>query len=76
MTLTKGQLLKRRMIMPRKFIRTMDALGRIVLPQEFRSEMCWKDGTRFSIIRDRNKLILQEDNDFCFLEETDKKESL
>lgn len=59
-----------------KFVRTMDALGRIVLPQEFRSAMCWKGGTKLSIIRDHNKLILQEDNGSCFLEGTNKKESL
>lgn len=36
MTFTEGQLLKRRM--QRKIVGTMDALGRIILPQELRSE--------------------------------------
>ncbi len=61
--------------MQRKFVRTVDALGRIILPQEFRNEMCWKEGTKLSIIRDHDKLILQEDNGACFLGDTNKKES-
>lgn len=72
MTFTKGQLLKGRIIMQKKFVRTMDALGRIILPQNLRSEMCWRDGTKISIVRDGNRLILQKDNDSCSLGETNK----
>ena len=61
--------------MQRKFIRKMDVLGRIVLPQKIRNEMCWRDGTKLSIGRDCNKLILQKYNGTCFLEGAKKKKT-
>ena len=75
MTLTEGQSLKRRkMMIQQKFVREMDSFGRIVLPRDFRNAMCWKDGTKISIIRDGRKLILQEENGSCFLEGEWKRE--
>lgn len=51
-----------------KFVRSLDSLGRIVLPQNFRSKMRWENGTKISIIRDGDKLILQKDKPSVFLQ--------
>ncbi len=51
MTFTEGQSLKRKMKMQRRFVRTLDPLGRMVPPQEFRNEMRWKSGTELSVIK-------------------------
>lgn len=58
--------------MQKNFVRTVDPLGRVVLPKKFRNEMCWKDGTKLSVSRDRNKLILQKENGSCFLKGTNR----
>lgn len=39
------------MKMQRRFVRTLDPLGRMVPPQEFRNEMRWKSGTELSVIK-------------------------
>lgn len=50
-----------------KFTRTMDRLGRIVLPLEQRKELGWDEQTNISITTDGNKIILQEEIPSCFM---------
>ncbi|NLJ31232.1 MAG: AbrB/MazE/SpoVT family DNA-binding domain-containing protein [Clostridiales bacterium] len=48
----------------------------MILPKEFRRELCWRDGTKISIIKDHDQLILQKDNGPRFLAGTDRTENL
>jgi len=41
------------------YVRTLDELGRIVLPSELRQELGWCDGDAIEIYNDGNKMILQ-----------------
>ncbi|MCL2526826.1 MAG: AbrB/MazE/SpoVT family DNA-binding domain-containing protein [Defluviitaleaceae bacterium] len=41
-------------------IRTIDDLGRIVIPGEIRKEMGWEDGTTIAIYTSGNAEVLQE----------------
>ncbi|MDP4119977.1 MAG: AbrB/MazE/SpoVT family DNA-binding domain-containing protein [Bacillota bacterium] len=50
-----------------KTVKKIDKLGRIVLPQEFRKELAWGKETKIAIIKKGSRIILQENNESCFL---------
>jgi len=40
-------------------VRTIDNLGRIVLPKEFRQSQGWTDGTKVTVYQDHDTLIIK-----------------
>ena len=53
--------------MEQEAIRKIDELGRIVIPSEMRSALCWDEKTKILIVRLGKQLILQTSQNRCCL---------